>query len=195
MTLTEQFITMFAMICVGLFIGISYDTYLRFSSYWKQLSILSFMLEIAFWFIQTFILFFVLLDVHDGQLRWYVFAACLLGVSIYYVALQKIYRYILNKLILLIQTLFKYIVIIPVGIIIQVCFFILQKAYQLIYAVIRIVLLIIFKPIFAVFSRIFRLMPEKVQKSFYKLRDFYCIIRTVAKKSWHWLCTKFGRGE
>src|SRR5699024_11891782 len=36
-------------------------------------------LELGFWFIQTAVLFYILFKVNEGELRIYVFLACLLG--------------------------------------------------------------------------------------------------------------------
>lgn len=58
MTLTVQFITMAAMIVSGLYLGMSLDTFRRFSPYFKNNVFLTYSLEISFWLMQAFILFF-----------------------------------------------------------------------------------------------------------------------------------------
>src|SRR5690625_2219485 len=99
MTLHAQAITMGSMILGGIYLGVALETYRRFSVWWKNIHFLSYLFEICFWLSQTTILYIVLFKVNYGELRLYVFLACLLGFSIYVVLFKKIYVWLLELII------------------------------------------------------------------------------------------------
>src|SRR5690625_1289933 len=92
MTLSTQFITMLAMTSGGFYLGVVLDTFRRFASSWKNRIIFSYVMETSFWLTQVIILFYVLFRVNGGELRLYIFLACLLGFTIYQVLAAKIGR-------------------------------------------------------------------------------------------------------
>lgn len=98
MTLQVQTVTMLAMIIGGIYIGFAQDTYRRFARLWQKSRLLVYLLEILFWLSQTVLLFYVLFRINDGEVRFYIFLACLLGFSIYVVLLQQIYLRVLDWL-------------------------------------------------------------------------------------------------
>src|SRR5699024_8882996 len=53
------------------------------SPYWKNKWFINYVMEICFWLTQTFLLFYVLFRINGGELRVYVFLACLLGFAMY----------------------------------------------------------------------------------------------------------------
>src|SRR5690625_1760968 len=83
MTLDTQFLTMIFMVLGGLYLGIAKDTFRRFSPYWKNKRFINYAMEICFWLTQTFLLFYVLFRINGGELRFYVFLACLLGYAMF----------------------------------------------------------------------------------------------------------------
>src|SRR5699024_11638556 len=64
-------------------------------------------LELGFCFIQTAVLFYILFKVNEGELRIYVFLACLSGDSMYVVIFQKGYQKVLEGSIRLIKAFFR----------------------------------------------------------------------------------------
>ena len=81
MTLSTQFMTMLAMIGMGIFFGAGLDTYNRFLKRSKRKSWLVFINDILFWILQGLFIFFVLFRVNQGELRIYIFIALLCGFA------------------------------------------------------------------------------------------------------------------
>ncbi|TCP22535.1 spore cortex biosynthesis protein YabQ [Scopulibacillus darangshiensis] len=99
MTLSEQFATMIAMTAMGLWIGISLSTYHRFirpKRRWLWVMIIT---DIFFWVLQGLLIFSVLLEVNEGQIRFYIFLALALGYAIYKALFERIYKKLLEGLI------------------------------------------------------------------------------------------------
>lgn len=95
MTLTVQFYTMLAMVGMGLWLGAAVDTYRRFMHSHVS-SILLFLCDILFWIVQGLFIFYVLLSVNDGTIRFYVFVALLCGFAMYRALFQTLYLQLLN---------------------------------------------------------------------------------------------------
>ncbi|HEX7065149.1 MAG TPA: spore cortex biosynthesis protein YabQ [Bacillales bacterium] len=138
MNLSVQFMTMAAMTVMGLWIGISVDTYGRFfyrggRRRWNALQIVG---DLLFWLIQGLLVFLVLLNINEGDVRIYIFLALLCGYAAYRGLFQSLYRRLLEGIIqsvlYLFQTFRKIIVL----------FFIrpIQLFLQLVYTVGKVVL-------------------------------------------------------
>ena len=74
MTLSVQFYTIVSMILMGVWLGVAVDTYGRFM-HPNRWSILLFLSDILFWIVQSLLVFFVLLQVNEGEIRFYIFIA------------------------------------------------------------------------------------------------------------------------
>lgn len=99
MNLSEQFLTMISMTAMGTWIGGSLTTYHRFvhpRKRWRWIMILT---DVFFWFVQALLMFLVLLNVNDGQIRFYIFLALLCGFALYKSLLETLYAKILEKMI------------------------------------------------------------------------------------------------
>ncbi len=98
MTLTVQFYTIVSMMLMGVFVGAAVDTYGRFMhpSRW---SIALFFSDILFWIVQGLLIFFVLLKVNEGEIRFYVFLALICGFAMYRALFQRLFNHVLNILI------------------------------------------------------------------------------------------------
>lgn len=96
MSLHTQLVTMGVMIVGGIYIGIAKDTFQRFSPLWYHSTILKYSLEVLFWLLQTFFLYYVLYKMNYGEIRLYFFIAIAFGFSIYIVFFQTIYKKMLN---------------------------------------------------------------------------------------------------
>jgi len=185
MTLQVQFLTMISMIVGGFYLGIARDTYLRFSPYWKQRVSLRYLFEITFWMSQSFLLFYILYQVNAGELRAYVFVACILGLSMYKVIFASLYKELLELVIrILLMTyrfckkLFHVFVIVPINGVIYLVSLILQLFFTILFFLIK----CIFIPFSWLVKLVFSLLPKKFQKIIRKLIEFYSIIKNTSIK-------------
>ena len=185
MTLQVQFLTMVTMIIGGLYLGVARDTYLRFSPYWRRRIILRYVFEIAFWMIQTILLFYILYRVNAGELRAYIFVACLLGVSIYKVFFASLYRRVLEWIIRLLLIIYRtckeiirVLVIVPLKGIVYLILLIVQFTFSILFFILK----WIFAPLGRAVAFIFSLLPKKLQKIIRKLIGFYSIIKNTSIK-------------
>lgn len=99
MTLSEQFASLMAMCGMGVWVGASLTTYQRFLPMKKVWRWFLFLTDILFWCLQGLILFYVLLLVNQGTLRFYLFIALLIGFSAYKGLFETTYNKILEALI------------------------------------------------------------------------------------------------
>ncbi|MDG5789991.1 spore cortex biosynthesis protein YabQ [Evansella sp. AB-P1] len=99
MTLEVQFLSMLASVGVGIWFGASFDTYKRFIGSPQRFRWTLLVNDILFWLVQALIFFYVLLQVNQGEVRFYLFLAVLLGYSIYRSLFEKIYLRILEWMI------------------------------------------------------------------------------------------------
>ncbi len=185
MTLQVQFLTMISMIIGGFYLGIAHDSYLRFSPYWRQRVFLRYFFEITFWMIQTLLLFYILYRVNAGELRAYIFIACLLGFSIYKVIFASLYKKILEVIIRILLMLYRFckkvfhiFIITPIRWVIYLILLVFQMIISILFFVIK----LIFIPIIWIIKLVFRLLPEKLQKNIRKLMGVYSIMENTSMK-------------
>src|SRR6478735_5710776 len=110
MTLNTQFMTMLAMIGMGIFFGAGLDTYNRFLKRSKRKSWLVFINDVLFWIFQGLFIFFVLFRVNQGELRIYIFIALLCGFAAYQSLFKVIYSRWLEMLISFVISLLRFFV-------------------------------------------------------------------------------------
>ncbi|UCZ53318.1 spore cortex biosynthesis protein YabQ [Bacillus shivajii] len=99
MTLEVQFLSMLASVGAGIWLGASFDTYKRLAGkkiFFRWTLIVN---DLLFWILQAIIFFYILLTVNEGEVRFYLFIALLLGYSIYRAMLENIYRNMLEWMI------------------------------------------------------------------------------------------------
>jgi spore cortex biosynthesis protein YabQ len=99
MTLSVQFYTMIAMIGMGSYFGAALDTYNRFLKRSSRKGWIVFINDFLFWIVQGLFIFYVLFLVNEGELRFYLFLALLLGFSAYQALLKVIYNVLLEQII------------------------------------------------------------------------------------------------
>ncbi|OEH92641.1 spore cortex biosynthesis protein YabQ [Bacillus solimangrovi] len=171
MSLSVQFQTMLLMIAAGIWLGLILDTYRRFFNRDKREAWLVFLFDILFWVVQALIIFYMLLHVNHGQLRFYIFIAILCGFSSYQALFQRIYRALLERLIIICKALFHFLkrviqillikpIIIIWGLMITIVFFMIRFVWK----IILIVLSVIFFPFRLIGKIIWRILPIKVKK-------------------------------
>src|SRR5690625_7680140 len=112
MTLDTQFLTMIFMVLGGLYLGIAKDTFRRFSPYWKNKRFINYAMEICFWLTQTYLLFYVLFRINGGELRFYVFLACLLGYDMYKALASALYKKKMESIIRVFTAIYRFFAII-----------------------------------------------------------------------------------
>ncbi|KGA96078.1 hypothetical protein AJ85_00830 [Alkalihalobacillus alcalophilus ATCC 27647 = CGMCC 1.3604] len=108
MSLTVQFYTMLSMFAFGLWAGASIDTYRRFSKERSSFHWLTALNDLVFWLLQGFVLFYVLLQVNNGEIRFYVFLAILCGYAAYQALCRQLYLKILEWLIQAFIAIYKF---------------------------------------------------------------------------------------
>lgn len=189
MTLTVQFATMLAMVLSGIYLGIILDTFRRFAKHWKKKKIASYLLEVCFWILQTLILFYILFRVNAGELRLYIFLACLLGFSIYQALLKTYYLRILNWIILISKRImsvfgriFSILVLLPLKALFTLCVAVIAFIYRIVIGLILFILKIIGFPFLFLGKLIYSLLPEKIIKILHKLIGFYSTMKNILKK-------------
>lgn len=79
MSLVIQFQTMFAMVTMGLVIGMNIDFYHRLTFKWIRAWWTRAVFDLVFWVIQALLVFYVLLSVNEGELRIYIYLALAIG--------------------------------------------------------------------------------------------------------------------
>lgn len=110
MTLDIQFYSMLASAATGLWLGASFDTYRRFTGSSRRFRWSLVFNDIFFWLLQGLIFFYVLLKVNEGEVRFYLFLALLLGYSVYRSLFENIYLKILEQAIRIISGTYRLIV-------------------------------------------------------------------------------------
>jgi spore cortex biosynthesis protein YabQ len=108
MTLTTQFLTMLSMAAMGSYLGAAIDTYNRFLFRSKRKSWLVFLNDIFFWILQGLIFFYVLFVVNQGELRFYIFLAILCGFAAYQSLLKRGYARVLEIIISMVISIYRY---------------------------------------------------------------------------------------
>lgn len=185
MTLHTQFLTMVSMIVGGIYLGMARDTFRRLSSYWNHRPLLTYFLEISFWVTQTFLLFYVLYRVNAGELRFYIFLACLLGFSMYQVIVATIYQKALERMLTAIATVYRFfkrviyiLVIAPLKWLVYIVLQFLQSIIKLLLVILKFILL----PIKWLLQLVYNLLPEKNKNIIRKMLKVYSIIKDTSIK-------------
>lgn len=110
MTLSTQFLTMLVMIGMGTFFGVALDTYNRFLQRSKRKNWLTFINDMLFWVFQGLLIFYVLFHVNQGEWRFYIFIALICGFAAYQSLFKQLYLKLLERLIILVISIYKFIV-------------------------------------------------------------------------------------
>lgn len=91
MTLTIQFVTMLSMIMMGSVFGAAFDTYHRLFRRSSRHALFVFLNDILFWLFQGLVVFYLLFQINNGEIRLYVFLALLCGFAAYQGLLKSSY--------------------------------------------------------------------------------------------------------
>lgn len=197
MTLSVQFLTMVSMIVGGLYLGMVLDTFRRFQRHWKRNVVLVYVMEVFFWLTQIFILYYILFRINAGELRFYVFAACLLGFSAYQVFVKNFYKRLLEKLINIVARIYqllyrlvKMLIFTPIKYIAQLLVAFIIFLFNTILLVLGFVLKCVYLPLKWILIRIYRLLPKKLKVILHHLAGFYSKIQNICIKYWRYISSK-----
>ncbi|GAA0425396.1 MAG: spore cortex biosynthesis protein YabQ [Bacillota bacterium] len=189
MSLSTQFLTMITMITGGFYLGLIQDTFRRFTPYWKNRRILTYVMEICFWLMQTMLLFYVLFRVNGGELRFYIFAACLLGFAFYQVAAANVYRKVLEQIIRIIAAVYRFfenivqaLIISPITWIVKLIYTFIVWLCKVVGTILLFILTVIITPIKWIIQAIYGLLPKKVQLFLFKIAGFYSKMKNICIK-------------
>ncbi|MFD2761413.1 spore cortex biosynthesis protein YabQ [Lentibacillus juripiscarius] len=189
MTLSVQFLTMISMTAGGFYLGMILDTYRRLSIHWKSSPFMKYFMEIVFWLTQTMLLYYVLFRVNSGELRFYVFLACLLGFSMYQGLAARPYKAFLEHIIRMVAAAYRFckrtvqvLVIIPVKWLFQLITVIAVFILSTLATILRWLVKIIAVPLFWLCRLVYRMLPQTVQKKLHKIAGFYSKIENICRK-------------
>jgi len=197
MTLSIQFLTMVSMIAGGFYLGIALDTFRRFQRHWKQNVFLVYLMEISFWLTQVFILYFILFQVNLGELRFYVFVACLLGFAAYQALAANLYKRLLERMIVIasriyqiLHNLVKNVIIAPIKYVIQFLIASVIFLFNMVMLVLGFVLKCVYLPLKWILNQIYRLLPKKFKLILHKIAGFCSKIQNICIKYWRLISSK-----
>ncbi|AYV68807.1 MULTISPECIES: spore cortex biosynthesis protein YabQ [Niallia] len=200
MTLSTQFMTMLAMVSMGLFFGISLDTYQYFLKRPKRKRSIVFIHDILFWVLQALLMFYVLFLVNKGEVRIYLVLALLLGFAMYKSLFQTLYLQLLKGIISFCVHTYRFFLRVGVNIVYKpiksIIFFLFSIIIALgrglmalvsgIIRTLRFIIGILFKPIEWLLSLLWLIVPKKgklfVERIFNKLAGYYFKIKNYLKQ-------------
>lgn len=163
MTLSVQFLSMAVMVAGGIQAALTFDTYkqlFRPASFWRQIGV-----DVVFFLTEACVLFYFLYQINGGILKFYLFLAILLGISIYYALLQRTYLWLLDKLVRIVKGFFGIILRIINRVVFQPITRILIQLFTLvvfIFYILRKIIALIGKIIWWLVEP---LIPEKIKRS------------------------------
>jgi spore cortex biosynthesis protein YabQ len=198
MTLSVQFITMVSMITGGLYLGMALDTFRRFQRHWRQNVFFVYFMEVSFWLTQLFILYYILFRVNAGELRVYIFLACLLGFAMYQALFSKLYIRILERIITIILRIYQFLTrlvqlffVTPIKYIFQVLVASVIFLFNTLFIIVGFIVKILFLPIKWVAMVVYRLLPKKLRLIFHHLAGFYSKIQNIWKRCITYISSKW----
>ena len=107
MIFTQDLTSFYATIYGGLIIGLLFDINRALKSNFKILKYFSIVFNIIFWILATIIIFIIINAIESFDLRYYHFAALLIGFLIYYNTVSKFILKFINTIIGFIISLIK----------------------------------------------------------------------------------------
>jgi spore cortex biosynthesis protein YabQ len=194
MSLNIQFLTMLAMIGMGGYLGATLDTYNRFLQRSKRNRWFVFIYDFLFWILQALVIFYVLLQINEAELRIYIFLAILCGYAAYQSLLRLLYLKVLEQCIRLViscyrilANVFTIIAIRPFFMLIKGLMMILLFVLQIIQKVLDICMKIVVGILLFFGRLLWRFVPKKGKVFLQKYAGILkktTNIRIVMKKWW-----------
>lgn len=187
MTLTVQFYTLIAMIGMGSCFGAALDTYQHFLKRAERKRWIVFFHDLFFWLVQALLVFYVLLNVNEGELRFYSLLALLCGFAGYQALLKNGYMQVLGLMIHIITGIIRLfrkiigvILVKPVIIIVTSLIFLVKMIISALSSLLGLGLRIILKtlkiflysPVKWVIRLIYRMLPVSIAVKIKKAASF-----------------------
>lgn len=179
------------MIIVGIWIGASLDTYNRFLNRKKRMKSFVFFNDCLFWVIQGLIIFYSLLFVNEGELRFYVFLALLCGYAAYQSLFKGIYLRLLERLITTIISIYRFLyrlvmicIIRPIRLLIQGTIALLLMLANLLWATLIVLYKIVLTPLKWILKLIWKLVPKRVKIFMEKKAGILTKIKNIVIRWW-----------
>lgn len=189
MSLSVQLYTILSMVAMGGWLGAALDTYKRLVSRKKPYRLLTLLNDVLFWVVQSLIVFYVLLIVNQGIIRFYIFLALLCGYSAYQSLIKSAYLMVLERLIYMIIGIYKFfirminlIIVKPIKLLLQFLIATVLFIVGLVSQLVIVLFKIIFAPFRWLFHLICRLLPEKVTINVQKVAGFLNKIKNIIFK-------------
>ncbi len=177
------------MAAMGLYIGAAIDTYGRFSKKRRSFHWFVACNDVLFWLIQALIVFYVLLQLNNGEIRFYIFLALVCGYATYQALFRSFYQTLLERLIQFAILLCRFIIRLLYLIFIQPIKFILKLIYSLCMmviagclAVLMFILRIVWKPFYFLFALLLKWsgldkQAKKIKPILRKIKEFILSMR------------------
>lgn len=144
MTLGMQFWTMFMMMCGGIIMGAIYDFFRLLHEQLKLPRWTIIPLDIIYWIVATILIFQLLYNSNQGQLRMFVYVGMVVGVLLYYFLFSKTTTQVLLFIFKMIKEIYRVIVRI-IHILIVKPAIILYKAFLLILRFLQLFAIFLYK--------------------------------------------------
>lgn len=191
MSLTIQLNTMIAMVLMGAWLGAALDTYGRFIKRPKRATWVLFINDILFWMVQALLFFYVLLNVNEGQLRFYIILAILCGYAAYQSLFKNVYLKILELLIKSSICTYRFVyrliiifIVRPIKWLIQLIIVLILFLGNVLWKILKLAFLIVYTPIKWTFQILWRFVPQKVKIFFISMAGFLIRKKNTIVKWW-----------
>jgi spore cortex biosynthesis protein YabQ len=138
--------------------------------------------DLLFWIVQSLIIFYVLLLVNEGELRFYIFLAILCGYAAYQSLFRTIYLKVLEWLIWFVTRLYRFFV--------QLCRYVIIRPIQLLLQTLLVLILFIGKLLLSLLRLSFRILLQLARLSLAPFRWTGLIIWKITPPHWKRTCTK-----
>ncbi|RAK16553.1 spore cortex biosynthesis protein YabQ [Anoxybacillus vitaminiphilus] len=185
MSLTTQFITMLTMIGMGIYLGAAVDTYGRFLQRQKRAHWVVFMNDILFWVIQGLTVFYALLSINEGELRFYIFLALLCGYAAYQSLFRAIYRKILEFIIQTCVTMYRFCV--------RTCYYVIVRPLQFMFQFFLALLMTGGRILLLMASMLYKLIKMMLRIIFIPIKWLFCLLWRFVPANWRINIEKFFR--
>jgi spore cortex biosynthesis protein YabQ len=183
MSLTTQFLTMLTMIGMGSYLGAAVDTYSRFLQRQKRAHWVVFINDILFWVIQGLIVFYVLLSVNEGELRFYIFLALLCGYAAYQSLFRAVYLKMLEFVIQTYVTMYRFVV--------RTCYYVIVRPLQFMFQLLLALLMTSGRILFMMANMLYKLVKMILRITFLPIKWLFRLLWRFIPTHWRINVEKF----
>lgn len=189
MSLTVQLQTMLAMVAMGGWLGIAIDTYSRLIRGRKWNKLITVINDSLFWFLHGLFIFYILLQINEGEMRFYILLALLCGYACYRTLFDKVYQRVLEATIRAFVTIFQFfrtalivLIINPIKELLKFLYLVCMIIIKILKIVIFFLLMLFYTPIIWVGKGIWEILPNEKLKKFQNKLGFLKKIKNYIKR-------------